>query len=545
LVYNKVNKLNVDFNLTWDQLTIVLKNYFRENMPDSVSKMLQAGNDLLKHESQLIEDEYKQLRKNVNEMDLVFKQVQSEMRLLRLLPMSVLLGTLSRYVRDLSLDLKKEVNLEIDGDQVRIDKMVLDQLKDPVIHIVRNAIDHGIEFPEQREKLGKPKVGTIKINITEQSGLIAIAIADDGAGISTDSIKKTITKKNLATPDEINQMSSNDLQQFIFKSGFSTREIASTVSGRGIGLDVVKTNLEHIKGQVKVESVAGKGTTITLYVPLTLSSERGLLVKCGSIISAIPTHTVTRILTLSDKELMTVGGMPAINLDNKAVKLCTLSNLLDMTQGDIAVTDVVKVVIIENAGYKLAIHVDDILGERELVIKPLHKPMNNIPCVSGATLSESGNVIVVLNSRELIEKALAATSTINIVTSTETKIEKVAPHILVVDDSITTRTLEKNILESKNYQVTVAVNGQQAWELMQKNKFSIVITDVNMPVMDGIELTDRIKKSDKHKDVPVIIVTSLGTEADKKRGIDVGANAYVVKSDFESGALLDIIAQMV
>lgn len=509
-------------------------------------KKIYANNvDMLFELSQGIFQLEKKMRPLTNEVNTLYNSLQEEVRTLRLVPVKSLLCTFPRLVRDLSQDLHKEVVLEVKGSEVKMDKVVLAGLKNPLIHLLRNAIDHGIESPEQRISAGKPEKGHIKIEIIDSSDQVLFILSDDGLGIDVEAIAATAMSKKILTVAELENCKKDDILKLIFKAGFSTKAIITDVSGRGVGLDIVKTNIESLKGTVEVQSELGKGTTFYLRVPLTLSSERGLLVYCAGQQFFIPTNDVGRVLISLEKNIVEVEGRQAIMLDGHPVLLYYLSDILRLKGNEPVHPHLLPVVIVKKDNHSIALLVDDIIGEREIVIKQLSPPLDNVACVAGGTLSSDGQITMVLNTGDVVHAALHAEQIQRIEVENNDGQLMMKPRILVVDDSITTRTLEKNILESKNYDITVAVNGKEAWDLLQASPFSLLITDVNMPIMDGFTLTERVKQSKELSQLPVIIVTSLGSEAEKKRGIEVGANAYIVKSDFESGELLDIVSQLI
>lgn len=533
------------FEDVWKQITYFMKSHINKSSGDSLQKLYYSGQDYFNEMSSSTSQLYKNMRSKINDMSIVSDSLQDEIRMLRLIPISTLFGTMPRYVRELAHELNKEVEIKISGDDVKIDKLVLEKLKDPIIHLLRNCIDHGIENPDIRSSLGKPKIGVINIEITEKDGQVFINLVDDGSGLDAKKIANIALKKNLVTQNELEEMDENEILMLIFKHGFSTKEIITDISGRGIGLDVVKTNIENINGHVKIKTLLGKFTSFELCIPLTLSSERGLVVNSSKQIYVVPTSAVQRVLIAKIEDVIEVNGSQVIMVDDHPVSLRTLTDVLGFEQSDLPDNNIFSIVVLNKGEHSVAILVDEIIGEREIVIKPIQTPLSKIPCVAGGTLSGNNQVITVLEPSDLINRALKLESARRITLQADTEKSNLKPHILVVDDSITTRTLEKNILESKNYQVTVAVNGKEAWEILQKQQFSLVITDVAMPLMDGFTLTERIKHNEKLRDMPVIIVTSLGSDEEKKRGIDVGANAYIIKHEFESGALLDIVKQLV
>lgn len=542
--FNHVVSVNNQLSQVWKQLIRELMAKLGGELPESLDKLNQSAQDLLVNQTALIESHSKCLRNRSYEMSIQDQLLQDEFRLLRLVPASVLFCTIPRHVRDLSRELNKEVEVTIKGDDVRVDRMVLEAIKDPVIHILRNAIDHGIEDSATRTRQGKHTTGSLSIEISDRGSQIAITIKDDGAGINLNAIKETAITQKIATQESSATLSEEELINMLFLPGFTTKKEVTNFSGRGVGLDVVKSNLDKIKGTVSIHSTPGRGAAFTLLLPLTLSSERGLLVKAGDQLFAIPTVAVDRILRIKKDELIDVAGRQAVIVDNHTYPTYLMATLLELFTTDIENSEFLSAVIIKKGQSVLLLLVDEVVGEREIVIKQMQSPLTRIPCVAGGTLADGNQVVIVLNPSELIQKATHNAGAR--ITFADTKaLTQERPNILIVDDSITTRTLEKNILESKNFNVSVAVNGKEAWDYIQKKNFSLIITDISMPVMDGFQLTERIKQHEKFKNIPVIIVTSLDSEDEKRRGLEVGANAYIVKNEFESGALIEIVTQLV
>lgn len=540
-----IEVLSKRFFQVWTKLNNYIEGQFSESLTEELHKINDEGEDLLLEQNFQFLDFKKNVKFKINEMTILSHVMQEEVNKLRLVPASVMFNLIPRQVRDLAHELKKSVNLEIIGSDVKMDKMVLDAIKDPIIHLLRNAIDHGIEDAETREKHKKSVEGKLTIEIVDKGNQIQINISDDGSGIDLERVKHIAENMKLFTRAELDEADPNEILKMIFLPGFSTKKAVSSVSGRGVGLDVVTTNLERVKGRVEVSTDFGKGTVFTLLLPLTLSSEHGLLIKSQGNIYAIPSMAIDRIYATSNQNIKAVAGGHVVMLDKHPAPVFLLSALIG-GRSDYGVSNQqVTMVIVKKGRQRVALLVDDVMSEREMIIKPLQPPLSNLACVAGGTLSDDGQVIYVLNPSNLVDRALNNAQVTPISFNQKQQEVVQAPHILVVDDSITTRTLERNILESRNYLVTVAVNGREAWDLLQKINFSIIITDVNMPEMDGFELTAKIKQSTRFKDLPVVIVTSLESEEEKRRGIEVGANAYIIKSQFESGALLEIVSQLV
>lgn len=546
--YLELNKLTDKikrFSQLWKKSLALLNQRFSHELGESLSQLHDMSDNALTEISNLSQQINKNMRIQINELSILSGSLQDEVRMLRLIPATTLLRTMPRYVRDIAQELGKKIDFEIKGDQVKIDKMVLELLQDPLTHLLRNAIDHGIESAEVRKTNNKSDTGKISIDIREEGDHILIELEDDGGGIDAKKVAQKAIEKRLVSTTELNSMNNNEVLNLIFQPGFSTKDDITQLSGRGVGLDVVKTNIEDLKGSVYITTELGKKTTFSLRVPLTLASERGLTIRTGGQLFVLPTNYIDRVLTLSVKDIVEVESCQAILINGHPIYLLPLADILNLNKFEPLDKNQVSIIIIKKAGLCVALAVDEIIGEREIVIKPLQPPLYKVSYVTGGTLAGNGDVVIVLNAEDIVNTAFHIVNSTRIVTESIEPEKLIKPHILVVDDSITTRTLEKSILEGKNYQVTVAVDGKEAWEILQKQKFALLITDVSMPNMDGFSLTEHVRKSEKLRDLPVIIVTSLGSEEEKMRGLKAGANHYIVKSEFESGTLLSVVEQLV
>lgn len=486
---------------------------------------------------------HRDIRVKNNRLGMTLLSLQNEIRMMRLVPANTVLAGLARTVRDISRELGKKVQFEMVGAETEMDQPILETISAPLVHLVRNAIDHGLETPEIRTKNGKPEKGKITLSIIPEGAEIAIEVKDDGGGIDKKKIAEKAVKVNLVTQEKIKSFSELELINLIFKPGFSTKDEVTEVSGRGVGMDVVRSNLQGIKGEIQVKSVLGKGSTFTLRVPLTLATEQGLIVKTAGQMFAIPITSVERVMSLLREDVINVETGQAVMVNEQPVPLRYLSDALELDGTRTTQSDTINVVVLGLGWKMVAIVVEEIVGQQEMVIKPLKAPLVSVNNVSGGTLTGKGKIVIVLNANELVETLLKDTQTVQVFAH-DLEEEITAKKVLVVDDTLTTRALEKNILEGEGYIVTTAVNGQEAWEILRNQLFDLVVTDVQMPYMDGFELADRIKKSDVHKHIPVIIVTSLASEDDQRRGIEVGADAYIVKSHFETRELVNVAEQL-
>ena len=483
----------------------------------------------------------KVMRSRGRTLGVTLTAARHEMRTLRLVPALGLTRPLARSVRDIAQQMGKKVTFTTVGEDTEMDRAVMDLLTDPLVHLLRNAIDHGIESPGQRTAAGKPEVGTIEISFRLESGMVKIALADDGRGIDPEEIRAAAVAKKVIGPDESRGMGRDEILDLIFHPGFSTKKIITDVSGRGVGMDIVRVNIQALRGDIAVDTFKGKGSTFTISVPLTMATERGLVVSAADQVFAISINSVDRVIDATSDELTDIEGGKALMIDDQPVALRLLSKVLNLDAVNELPRGRFQVMVIKVGWHRVALVVDDIQGQREMVIKPLSAPLLSVQGIAGGTLI-AGQVRMVLDPEGLISSALKATAGFGLdQAGSIVQVKKV----LAVDDSLTTRTLVKNVLESTGYEVTTAVNGEDAWDVMRDATFDLVVTDVEMPIMNGFDLTRIIKESDRHGDVPVIIVTSLTSEEDKEKGIEVGADAYIVKSDFETRVLLDVIEQLI
>jgi len=453
-------------------------------------------------------------------------------------------------VRDLAQSAGKEATLTIIGSDVELDKRVLEQIKDPLIHLLRNAIDHGLEKPDTRASLGKPRAGTITLKAEQVEKNVVITVTDDGKGLDYEAIRRVLARRN---PAEAQTLSENELTEAIFALGISTSPIVTDVSGRGVGLDVVRRNVEDLHGRIQVASNNGSGTTFTLTLPLALTSSRALVVQVSNQTYAIPLNAIERILEITPRDIYHVGGREMLRYNDSAFSVAHLSDVLglprlEVEQASRPLEQRLTVLLLTSAQRRMAFIVDGLRSEQEVVIKDLGRQVQRLGGIAGATITGDGAVLLVLNAGDLIKLALRNEGRSNVVAQT-TPVQETAPqkHIFIVDDSITTRTLERNILEAAGYHVRVATDGLEALNAIEADIAlpDLVISDVAMPRLDGIELTEQLKTNPRTAQIPVILVTSLASAADKARGIEAGADAYIVKGNFDQNNLLETIEQLI
>ena len=485
-----------------------------------------------------------ELAKVDDAIDFITKELEDEVLRLRMVSVGYLFSTFPRAMRDLANEKGKDVQILLKGEETELDKAIIDEMKMPIMHILRNSVDHGIEPPDERVAKGKPRTGLITLTASQQGSQGVIEVSDDGRGIDVEKVKRTAVKKGLITEEKVNDLVDDQVYQLLFIPGFSTSEVVTEVSGRGVGLDVVRENISKLKGIVEVYSTLGQGSRFVLRLPLTLGITESLFVASGSETFALPIENVVETIRVNREEILTVEGKEAITLRGQILPLVRLNDVFGLLQRGIVEKKYYLVVVVQSVEKRIALMVDKLLGRQEIVRKNLGGPLRNVRGVSGATIIGDGRVILILDIPQIIESA-EGVMVKKAQFAPKPAVEKRRKTILLAEDALSTAMLEKNILESAGFSVVIARDGQEALEKASQERFDLVITDVLMPRMDGFELTLRLKKVNIYKDVPIIIVTTRESDADKRRGLEAGAEAYILKSEFTSEGLLETIERLI
>jgi len=506
-----------------------------------------ASQERLREVNALVNTMAREYANDSMQMSLVIDELEEEIKRVRMLPISTITGPFGRMVRDMAREAGKEARLRIVGSETELDKQVLEQIKDPLIHLLRNAVDHGIELPEEREVAGKPRQGTIIFTAEQLGQDVVICVSDDGANLDLKAIRQVVAQHDRIDPQSLTEA---ELVDAIFRPGISTSRIITDISGRGVGLDVVRRNVEALQGRVYVEWKPGSGASFTLRLPVRLTSSRGLLVHASGELFAIPLNNVERIIQISPQEITPLEGQDTVRYNGQPIPLVWLDDVLELPRGDVQTAEMrIPIVILSAIERRMAFAVDGLAGEQEVVVKGLGSQLARVGGIVGATIMGTGDVVLILNVDDLIRLGLQGErrSVLKALEDTTSPADIRARHrILIVDDSITTRTLEKNILEAIGYNIQVATDGQEALDIIAASGVpDLIVSDIIMPRVDGFELTKQVKEDPKTTDVPVILVTSLGSSEDKAHGIEVGADAYIVKSAFDQGSLLETIEQLI
>lgn len=530
----------------WTRETAKLKQqqgqvYTKEAMQQfqelSQSRMQQLGNALTQLRSQTADD--------TTRLESVANDLESGLRNLRLMPLSSVFSLFPRMVRDIGQQQDKDINFQIEGGNILADKRILEEIKDPLTHLLRNAADHGIESTVDRLENGKSGTSSLRLRGYSLGDRIVIEVLDDGRGLDVEAIQRSALHKGLHTEAELAAMNPGQIQGLIFAPGFSTRTTVTELSGRGVGLDVVRDNIERLKGSIEVESTPNKGCTFRLTISSNLATTHALIVSVNQTPYAIPLDAIETMRLVSRKDLFNLEGRLTLNWQGQPIPVVWLSDVLELPTNSSTSNENAQLscVILKVGKTYLGLVVDTLMDQQTLVLKPQSKLLKRIRNVSGATLLGSGEICMVLNPQDLVKSALKGNSGGAIakhLTEVRTK-----THVLLVEDSIPIRTQVKRILDGAGYDVTVAVDGLDGFNKLRSGQFDAVVSDVEMPNLTGLELTTRIRQYAEYEELPIILVTTLAKEEDKRRGADAGANAYLTKGDFDQSLLLNTLRRFV
>ena len=452
-----------------------------------------------------------------------------------------------RMVRDLARKLNKQVKLDIVGKATPVDRDILKKLEAPLTHILRNATDHGIELPAERIAAGKPPEGTIRLEAFHRGGMLAITISDDGKGINSEQLRKKVINKKLATPDMVAQMSDAELLEFLFLPGFSTAKQITEISGRGVGLDIAKSMAQEVGGTVRANSSPGKGTSFHFQLPLTLSVVRTLLVEISGKPYAVPLARIDQIVTVDRADISDVENRQYFAMNQQNIGLIAAHQVLELPEPP-PHSGPLSIVVISDQSNPYGLVVDKFLGERDLVVRPLDPRLGKVPDISATSLMGDGSPILIVDVSDMVRSIdailntgkLAKVGAQSVIIAT-----KKQKKILVVDDSITVREMERKLLENRGYLVDIAVNGVEGWSAVRSNRYDLVISDIDMPRMNGIELVKQMRSHPRLHSTPVIIVSYRDREEDRILGLEAGADYYLTKSSFHDETLIDAVVSLI
>ena len=503
------------------------------------------------NQSRLFEDKLLALARSAHQdqrlIGELVDRLLEDMKDVLMLPFSTFLEMIPKIVRDLAHDQNKNARVSMEGGEIEIDRKILEEMKDPLIHLLRNCVDHGIEKPEARKKNKKPKAGTVNVIISQANGdKVEITISDDGAGIDIEKVKESAIKKGVISREEASVLSREEALELIFQSEVTTSSIVTDMSGRGLGMAIVLEKVEKLGGEVSVESRPGQGTMFRALLPITLATFRGILVEAGEQQFVMPTASVDRVVRVNPNDVKTVENKETIPLNGQTVPLVRLDDILEIphrkrTSG----SKLIPALVLGTGEKRIAFSVDHVPDEEEILFKSLGNQLSRVRNIYGATVLGNRKVVSILNVTDLMKSAVYVRSVAVGVAVRAQEMEAKKISVLVAEDSITSRMLLKTILESAGYQVKTVVDGLEALTELKEGEYDLLVSDVDMPRMNGFVLTEKIRDDKKLGDLPVILVTALHSREDRERGIDVGANAYIVKSSFDQSNLLEVIKKYI
>lgn len=530
----------------WVRVRTLAAN-LRSDSTGSLEEDLEALDELLSDQRRRLSTITKEYADDTSRSASVVADLQERSMSLRMLPVSTVFNTFPRAVRDLSKQFNKDIELEIEGGDTELDRKVLEEINDPLIHIMRNAVDHGIESVANRVAAGKPGRGTIHLAARQEGDHIVVEISDDGAGIDPDKVRAAAVRKGYISQAEAASMSDREARYLIFEAGFSTSAIITEISGRGVGMDVVREFVVgKLKGSLDVQSELGRGTVFRLTIPLTLAIIRTLLVRVGGQMFALPTASIEETLRIEPSEVIRVEGREVIRRQRRTIPLVRMRDVLGLEAVAAAEGKKLPMVTVGFLGHRMGFLVDAFAGEQQIVIKTLGTHLRRVDNVAGVTILGAGEVVPILNVPDLMHHARQLAGMRGRQDAVVLKAESGPKRILICEDSFTTRELERSIFEAAGYDVETATDGAIGLAKLREGlKVNAVVTDVQMPNMTGFQLTRAIRGDDALKSIPVVIVTSLEREEEKAEGINAGADAYITKSVFNQDTLIDTVERLI
>ncbi len=555
---DKINRGAEDWYREWNKSKKHFKNHLRKasTEPGSVNAIVQG-----QHLQEFFDESSGQISEFMNGVNSLYRTVQEDnarlnlivneleqmIKGVRVLPLATIFHMFPRMVRDIARSKNKDIELVISGSETSVDKKIIEEIKSPLTHIMRNAIDHGLETPEEREKNGKNPQGKIFLTARHLENRVLIEVIDDGRGVDIEKIKKKVLQKELLSQAELDAMSETQIMNIIFWPGFSTGDSVTDISGRGIGLDVVHTKINQLNGKVSIKSKLGEGCKVSIQLPVSMATIKSFLIDvCGQTF-AVPTSVIKTVFWAHPKDVFLKEGKQTLIVDNKTVPVYKLSELLELKDEKVfKENEKMIVLVIQNEDSQIGIVIDKLIGEQEILHKKLKPPLVRVRNIAGVTTLAAGELCLILNVNDLMKSANQSTMPLskNLYSSYQEETIEGKAKVLVVDDSMTTRILERNILRTAGFEVAVAVNGLDALTKLNAEKFDLVVSDIEMPEINGIELTRRIKTDDAFKNIPVILVSSIDSSDYKLKAQNVGANAQIVKGKFDQNELISKVKEL-
>lgn len=539
-----LKKVDTELGQNFDRLCEAAEN---NAQPSVVKSMLDDLGNSIHNAKALLSENISEFELSSRNIDRLCSRLHREVVKSRMRPFADGIKGFPRLVRDLAKELGKDVSFVAEGEKTPVDRDILDRLEAPLNHILRNALDHGIESPGERAAAGKPEHGTIVLKASHRQGMLAISVRDDGRGVDFNRLRENVVSKKLTTAEMASDLSEAELIDFLFLPGFSTARELSEVSGRGVGLDVVQTMVNEVGGSLRAVSEPGRSMVFELQLPLTLSVVKALLVEIASDIYAFPVSRIERCHKAPPDKIELLEDRPYLSLQDRSLGLIDTRQILALPGTSCAATEISVVEIcIGGACYGLA--VDRFIAESSLVVQPLDRRLGKVKNISAASVMLDGTPVLIVDVEDMfrsIESMLQSEKPAKIGDGAERPAQKPARKVLVVDDSITVRETERKLLEGMGYQVDTAVNGVDGWNTLRAGVYDLVITDIDMPRMDGFELTRHIKNSSFHRSIPVMVLSYKDRDEDRLKGLDAGANYYLTKNSFQDDTFLNAVADLI
>lgn len=504
----------------------------------ALDRPLAAAREAGARASVLAQRQAERFSRHASQHELLVRGLEQEVMAARLLPIATVFGSLPRAVRDLAQATGKQVRLSLHGETVELDRKVLEAIADPLLHLVRNAVDHGIETPAERQAAGKAPQGQLTIRAEAASSEVHVVVSDDGRGIDPQLLREHAVRQGIVTAESAARLPDHEALELIFAPGFSTASVVTDISGRGVGMDVVRQNLAELGGRVEVESHPGKGTSVTLILPLTLVTTHVLLVRAGPDTFALPASACRGAIWVDRQQVRSLEGQPVVEHEGRTVAVLHLAHLLGAESPATAGGNRRMPAVLTGGSQRpVALLVDELLDEREVVIKPLGTLLAPQRRFSGAVQLGDGSLVLLLNLAHVMQPGCS-------LALDQPTAPRRARRLLVADDSFAARELIRSIFQSAGYDVVVAVDGIDALETLRSEPIDLVVSDIEMPRLNGFELVTRIRAEPRFHHLPVVLVTSLASEEHRRRGLEVGAQAYIVKSQFDQQSLLEVVRRL-
>jgi two-component system, chemotaxis family, sensor histidine kinase and response regulator WspE len=524
----------------------IYQELYREGIPEDINLKFQESSKQLDFILNTVIRYIENFENFSRRLEMTSDRLYNEAVETRMKPFSEGVIGFPRLVRDVSKQLGKKAELLVRGENTKVDRDILEKLEAPLNHLVRNAVDHGLESIEDRIKAGKSETGKIILEARHSSGMLLISISDDGKGINLESLRKSIVERGFSTEEMSSELSAAELFDFLFLPGFSTRHEVTEISGRGVGLDVVFSMVNEVGGIIKVDSEFGKGTVFQLQLPLTLSVIRTMLVDVGAEPYAVPLSRIDRVLSLNRNDIKSIENLQYLEFNGENIGIVDARQIFGLGK-DRRRRDKYNVVILSDRLNRYGLAVDRLISQPDLVVMQLDKKMGRIPNISSGAILEDGTPVLLIDVDDVVRSIdrITKSGEIDRVATGDDKSKKKTLHILVVDDSLTVREVERKLLENKGYKVTVAIDGIDGWNTLHREKFDLIISDIDMPRMNGIEMVKRIKSDTKFREIPVMIVSYKDREDDRKKGLEAGANYYLTKSSFHDDTLLEAVNDLI